>query len=141
MTNASNGHAYNRKLSKWIKRELLGLSGTEQPDHVVSPDALSDFVGEYLIIGMPLKIGSHVEDGRLTLAIPDTTPGASGTKPAPLRFIAPDRALVTGGGDLDDTGVEFLRGEGGQVEFMRIGVRLYPLESQDAAQTLPLTEI
>ncbi|WP_161881858.1 serine hydrolase domain-containing protein [Deinococcus alpinitundrae] len=141
MTNASNGHAYNRKLSKWIKRELLNLSGTEQPDHVVSPDALSDFVGEYLIIGMPLKIGSHIEAGRLTLTIPDTTPGASGTKPAPLRFIAPNRALVTGGGDLDDTGVEFLRGVGGQVEFMRIGVRLYPLESQNAAQTLPLTDI
>ena len=141
MTNASNGHAYNRKLSKWIKRELLGLSAPKQPEHPLSLDALSDFVGEYLIIGMPLKIGSTVEDGRLTLAIPDTTPGASGTKAAPLRFIAPDRALVTDGGDLDDTSVEFLRGPGGKVEFLRIGVRLYPLESQDAAQNMPLTEI
>ncbi|GAA4014869.1 serine hydrolase domain-containing protein [Deinococcus rubellus] len=141
MTNASNGHAYNRKLSKWIKRELLGLSAAGQPEHFVSPDALSDFEGQYLIIGMPLKIGSHLEDGRLTLTIPDTTPGASGTKPAPLRFIAPNRALVTDGGDLDDTGVEFLRGADDKVEFMRIGVRLYPLEGREAAQTMPLTEI
>ncbi|THF70199.1 beta-lactamase family protein [Deinococcus sp. Arct2-2] len=141
MTNASNGHAYNRKLSNWIKRELLSLSAPEQPDHPVSPEDLSAYEGEYLIIGMPLKISSHAEDGQLTLAIPDTTPGASGTKPAPLRFIGPDRALVTGGGDMDGTGVEFLRGKDGGVEFMRFGARLYPLESQEAAQALPLTAL
>ncbi len=141
MTNASNGHAYNRKLSIWIKRELLNLSAAEQPDHPVSPEALSDFEGRYLIVGGALSIGSRVEDGRLTLSIPNTTPGASGTIPAPLRFIGPDRALVVDGGDLDGTGVEFLRGADGGVEFMRIGVRLYPLESREAAPSPPLTAL
>ncbi|WP_407542600.1 serine hydrolase domain-containing protein (plasmid) [Deinococcus radiomollis] len=131
MTNASNGHAYNRKLSTWIKRELLGLSASEQPAYSVSPDAMNDFEGNYLIIGKPLKIGSQVEGGRLLLSIPDTTPGASGNKPAPLRFIGPDRALVEGGGDLDGTGVEFLRAADGKVDCMRFGVRLYPLEGKE----------
>ena len=90
---------------------------------------------------MPLTIGSQVEGGQLTLSIPDTTPGASGTKPAPLRFIGPDRALVTGGGDLDGTGVEFLRTADGKVEFLRFGARLYPLEGSVAAQGLPLTAL
>ncbi len=141
MTNASNGHAYNRQLSKWIKRELLNLTATEVPDHPVIPEVLSEYEGEYLILGLKRKISSHVEDGRLTLSIPDTTPGATGSKPAPLRFIAPDRALVTAGGDLDDTGVEFLRGAGGKVDFMRFGARLYELEGAEAAPSLPLTEL
>ncbi|CAM3598863.1 Beta-lactamase class C [Deinococcus saxicola] len=141
MTNASNGHAYNRKLSKWIKRELLNLTATELPDHPVSPETLSEYEGEYLILGLTRKIGSHVEDGRLTLSIPDTTPGATGSKPAPLRFIAPDRALITDGGDLNDTGVEFLRDGHGKVDFVRLGVRLYPLENPEAAPALPLTEL
>lgn len=131
MANASNGHAYNRKLSEWIKREVLGLSASELQEHPLGEEELKAFEGDYLIIGMPLKISSQLEGGTLTLAIPDTTPGASGTKPAPLRFIAPDRAVVQGGGDLDGVGVEFLNGEDGQVEFMRFGARLYPVERAD----------
>jgi len=130
LANASNGHAYNRKLSEWIKREVLGLSASEHPDHALAEEKLSAFAGDYLIIGQPLKIGSQVEDGALTLVIPDMTPGASGTKPAPLRFIAPDRAVVKGG-DLDGVGVEFLTGNDGKVEFMRFGARLYPIERVD----------
>ncbi len=133
MTNASNGHAYNRKLSEWVKLKVLGLSKPEQKDVKLSEDELKTFAGDYLVIGQTYKIGAQVQDGTLVLVVPDTTTG--GTENMPVRFIAPNRAVIAGG-DADGLGVEFLMG-GDEVEFMRFGARLYPRERQDASDDTP----
>ncbi len=129
MTNASNGHAMNRKLSEWVKRELLGLVRPERDEVKLGGDELATLAGDYEVTGQTYKIGAKVEGGTLVLSIPDTTAG--GTRDMPVRFIAPQRAVVVGG-DADGIGVEFLT-RGGEVEFMRFGARLYPRESADSA--------
>ena len=135
MTNASNGHAMNRKLSEWVKREVLGLVKPEREEVELSEDALTALSGEYTVIGQSYKLGIKVDDGKLMLSVPDTTTG--GTTEAALRFLAPDRAVVAGG-DMNGIGVEFLKKEG-EVEFMRFGARLYPLERPEpSGMALPV---
>ncbi|KQR24865.1 serine hydrolase [Deinococcus sp. Leaf326] len=138
MTNASNGHAYNRRLSEWVKREVLGLTAPDIADHQPSEAELQELAGTYLVVGQPLKMEAEVRGGVLTLLIPDTAAG--GTKDAALRFIAPDRAIITGG-DMDGYAIDFLRDEAGQVEFLKVVVRLYPRQRDDVtAQPLPALE-
>ena len=134
MTNASNGHAMNRKLSEWVKRELLGLTKPEREE--VKPDAgrLESFAGTYEVVGQTYKIEAKAEDGQLALVIPNTTTG--GTENIALRFIAPERAIVVGG-DANGIGVEFLTKEG-EVDFLRFGARLYPRERADGGASLPV---
>ncbi|WP_161881859.1 serine hydrolase domain-containing protein [Deinococcus alpinitundrae] len=122
MTNASNGHAMNRKLSEWVKHEVLGLSQPEQEEVKLSAGELDALTGTYDVVGQSYTLGAKVEGGQLVLTIPD---GASGdTQDLALYFLAPDRAVVASG-DAEGLGVEFLR-KGGEVEFMRFGARLYP---------------
>ncbi|WP_019588494.1 serine hydrolase domain-containing protein [Deinococcus apachensis] len=134
LTNASNGHAYNRKLSEWVKREVLGLTPPETDAYQPGEDELNDLAGNYLVVGQPLKIGVEVREGVLTLLVPDTAAG--GTKDAALRFIAPDRAIISGG-DMDGYAIDFLRDAGGQVEFLKVVVRLYPRERAEAETATP----
>ncbi|THF70200.1 beta-lactamase family protein [Deinococcus sp. Arct2-2] len=135
MTNASNGHAMNRKLGEWVKRELLGLVKPERAAVELNADQLETFSGTYDVIGQTYKITAEVEDGQLALVIPNTTTG--GTEKLALRFIAPERAIVMGG-DADGIGVEFLTTDG-EVDFLRFGARLYPLASANAASaSLPV---
>ena len=136
MTNASNGHAYNRKLSEWVKLEVLGLSKPELAEHHPSADELQTFVGSYEVIGQTYKIVAKAEGDALVLTIPDTASG--GTEDLNLHFIAPNHAVIVGG-DADGLGVEFLHNEEG-VEFLRFGARLYPLERNGAAdkELMPL---
>ncbi|MDB5045834.1 MAG: hypothetical protein JWQ08_1884, partial [Deinococcus sp.] len=133
MANASNGHAYNRQLSDWVKRELLGLTKPEREEVKLDTDTLQAFAGTYDIVGQPHKIEASVEDGKVMLVIPNTTAG--GTETLSLRFVAPECAVVVGG-DADGLGVEFLTG-GGEVEFLRFGARLYPRERAGTA-SLPV---
>ena len=129
MTNASNGHAMNRKLSEWVKREVLGLSKPEREEVELSEGELEALAGTYEVVGQSYTLGAKVEGGQLVLTIPDQASG--GTQDLALRFIAPDRAFVNGG-DADGLGVEFLK-KGGEVEFMRFGARLYPVQQPEAA--------
>ncbi|MFC4453715.1 serine hydrolase domain-containing protein [Deinococcus sonorensis] len=134
MTNGSNGHAYNRKLSEWVKREVLGVTPPETGTHQPSEDELNTLAGSYLVVGQPMKINVEVRDGVLTLLIPDTASG--GVKDAALRFIAPDQAIIDGG-DMDGYAIDFLRDAQGQVEFLKVVVRLYPREHADAGTDTP----
>ncbi|OLV20337.1 serine hydrolase domain-containing protein [Deinococcus marmoris] len=135
MTNASNGHAMNRKLSEWVKREVLGLERPEREEVKLSEVELEALAATYEVVGQTYTIGVKVEDGKLALVLPNPTTG--GTENLALRFIAPERAVVMGG-DADGIGVEFLR-KGDEVEFMRFGARLYPRMSPDASSaSLPL---
>lgn len=135
MTNASNGHAMNRKLGEWVKRELLGLVKPERAAVKLEAGQLDLFSGTYDVIGQTYKIEAQVQDGQLVLVIPNTTSG--GTENLALRFIAPQRAIVVGG-DADGLGVEFLM-KGDEVDFLRFGARLYPRASADAASaSLPV---
>ncbi|WP_019011885.1 serine hydrolase domain-containing protein [Deinococcus aquatilis] len=133
MANASNGHAYNRQLSDWVKRELLGLTKPEREEVKLDVETLEAFAGTYDIVGQPHKIEANVEDGKVKLVIPNTTAG--GTETLSLRFIAPECAVVVGG-DADGLGVEFLT-SGGEVDFLRFGARLYPRERAGTA-SLPV---
>ncbi|CAM3599127.1 Beta-lactamase class C [Deinococcus saxicola] len=135
MTNASNGHAMNRKLSEWVKREVLGLERPEREEVKLSEVELEALAATYEVVGQTYTIGVKVEDGKLALVLPNPTTG--GTENLALRFIAPERAVVMGG-DADGIGVEFLK-KGDEVEFMRFGARLYPRMSADASSaSLPL---
>ncbi|AZI44716.1 class A beta-lactamase-related serine hydrolase (plasmid) [Deinococcus psychrotolerans] len=135
MTNASNGHAMNRRLGEWVKREVLGLVKPEREEVKLDEGALTAFAGEYDVIGQPYTIGAKVEGGKLMLVLPN--PNTGGTEEMSVRFIAPERAAVAGG-DADGIGVEFLT-KGGEVEFMRFGARLYPRLQLGAAQQPPVT--
>lgn len=128
LTNGSNGHAMNRKLSDWVKREVLGLEIPEPVYVEVARDSLLEFSGKYPVIGQPLTIGIEFKKGALILAIPNTTTGA--TDRVPLRFIAPEVALITEG-DNKGYGIEFLRNPRGKVAFIRFGGRLYPRGSDE----------
>ena len=134
MTNGSNGHAYNRKLSEWVKREVLGVTPPETGTHQPGEDELNALAGAYLVVGQPMKINVEVREGVLTLLIPDTASG--GVKDAALRFIAPDQAIIDGG-DMDGYAIDFLRDEQGQVEFLKVVVRLYPREHADSDTDTP----
>jgi hypothetical protein len=69
------------------------------------------------------------------LILPNPTSG--GTETLPLRFIAPQSAVVVGG-DADGIGVEFLT-SGDEVDFLRFGSRLYPRErAEGPGAALPL---
>ena len=46
MTNASNGHAMNRKLSEWVKREVLGLVKPEREEVELSVRAVEALSGD-----------------------------------------------------------------------------------------------
>ncbi|MVN87076.1 serine hydrolase [Deinococcus sp. HMF7620] len=132
MTNASNGHALNRKLSEWVKREVLGLTAPELDTYEHEEAGLADFAGAYTAVGQPYKLNAESRSGALVLTIPDTAAG--GSQDLNVRFIGPDRALVAGG-DADGLGIEFLRSGDGTVDFMRFGGRLYPRDqATDAPQ-------
>lgn len=135
MTNASNGHAMNRKLSEWVKREVLGLVKPEHGEVDLSGSDLELLAGTYEVVGQTYTLGARVEDHRLVLTIPDEASGS--TQDLHLRFLTSDRAFVIGG-DADGIGVEFLK-KGGEVEFMRFGARLYPRAKKETAQQSPLT--
>ena len=130
LTNASNGHTMNRKLSEWVKREVLGLNKPERAEVKVSDHDLEAVAGTYEAVGQTFTLSAKVEGGKVVLTIPDGASG--GTQDLKLRFIAPDRALVVGG-DVDGIGVEFLKKDG-EVEFMRFGARLYPRAGTLAAR-------
>lgn len=123
LTNSSNGHAFNRKLSDWIKREVLGLVMPEPTYVSVKAENLTEFVADYPVIGQPLIIGVELKKDKLILALPNQTTGK--TERVLLRPIAPEIALIAEG-DYKGFGVEFLRGKHGKVEFIRFGGRLYP---------------
>ena len=130
LTNASSGHLLNRKLGEWVKREVLGLNAPSPTAHNVGETDLSALSGVFLVPGSPLQITSQVESGELTLNVPGSEAGEA--KAAPLRVIAPDRALIMSG-EMQGFGVEFLRRENGQIDFMRFSGRLFPRESQPGA--------
>ncbi|OLV20338.1 serine hydrolase domain-containing protein [Deinococcus marmoris] len=135
LTNAPNGHAMNRKLSDWVKREVLGLSAPPLPEFSVSDEELGRLVGYFIVNGQPYNLGTKLENGQLFVVMPGS--GAGGTTDLPLRFIAPDLAVVVGG-DVDGTNVEFVR-EDGEVAFMRLGARLFPAERPEGASAgLPM---
>ena len=127
MTNASSGHLLNRKLSEWVKREVLGLSAPTRDPLSLNVAELTGLSGTYLIPGQPLQITSQVENGQLTFSVPDSASGEPTT--APLQVIAPDRALITGG-EMEGFGVEFLRDREGEIDFIRFSGRLFPREGQ-----------
>jgi CubicO group peptidase (beta-lactamase class C family) len=130
LTNANKGHAFNRKLSDWIKREVLGLSASERPEHTPNSEALAEPEGFYLRVGQPTKLSLGVNDGTLELTIPDDTTG--GTLVMPLQFISPTTALIREG-EVKGYAVEFLRNSSGQIDFIRFAGRLYPREMQTSA--------
>ena len=132
MTNASNGHAYNRKLSEWVKRELLGLSRPEREEVHLGDSDLEALAGTYEVVGQTFTLSVRAEGHTLVLTLPEEASGS--VQDLNLRFIAADRAFVVGG-DADGIGVEFLK-NGSEVEFMRFGARLYPRADEKAVQQL-----
>ncbi|WP_019588491.1 serine hydrolase domain-containing protein [Deinococcus apachensis] len=136
MTNASNGHALHRKLSEWVKREVLGLSAPALDEHTITPEEMWALAGDYTVFGTPMSVGVRAEDDGLRLTLPNLT--GEGPETVALRLIGPDRAVIAGG-DAEGFGVEFLRGADGQVEFLRLGGRLYPRARQavEAEPQLP----
>ncbi|GGL17949.1 serine hydrolase domain-containing protein [Deinococcus radiotolerans] len=127
MTNASNGHALHRRLSDWVKREVLGLTAPTLEAYALPPGQMQALAGEYAVFGLPVSVTVRAENGGLTLMLPTMTDEAP--ERAALRLIGPDRAVIVGG-DTDGFGVEFLPGADGQVEFLRLGGRLYPRAAQ-----------
>lgn len=137
MTNASNGHALNRKLSEWVKLEVLGLKKPEPPEDHPGAAELEAFAGDYEVVGQTYKLVAKLEGDALVLTIPDTAAG--GTQDLALRFIGPNRAVVVGG-DADGIGAEFLPNETGGVAFLRFAARLYPRVRETAAAAVPPVE-
>ena len=127
MTNASNGHAFNRKLSQWIWREVLELDLSEPAYIRIAPGAMLELAGQHPVPGTPLVIGIEFKNGALSLAMPNQVTGKHDL--LPLRFIAPEIALITKG-DYKGYGIEFLRDGRGTLEFIRFGGRLYPRETK-----------
>ncbi|WP_161881860.1 serine hydrolase domain-containing protein [Deinococcus alpinitundrae] len=124
LTNAPNGHAMNQKLSEWVKHEVLGLSESPAADLNPGEAELQPLLGYYSVIGQAQPIATTLQQGRLVVTLPDGSPSG---RDLPVRFIAPDHAVVVGG-DADGISVEFLR-EDGEVRFMRLGLRLCPRQS------------
>lgn len=134
MTNASNGHAMNRRLGEWVKRELLGLTRPERQEITLDGSTLERYAGTYDVIGQDFDLVIRRDGEHLTLVLP--TPATGGSENLAVRFIAPQRAVVVGG-DADGLGVEFLTTGAGDVEFIRFGARLYPRVT-DGRAGLPL---
>jgi len=134
LTNANTGHALGRKLSDWLKREVLGLTPQEHPVHIPAPGTLAEFTGSHERVGMSSKITVTQGGEGLILTLPDDLTG--GTRSAPLSFITPDTALISDG-ELKGYAVEFLRNEQGSVDFIRVAGRLFPREVTEQAGVGP----
>ncbi|THF85307.1 beta-lactamase family protein [Deinococcus sp. KSM4-11] len=139
LTNGSNGHALNRQLSEWVKREVLGLMAPELGSHEHDEAGLADFTGVYDVVGQTYTLEVSAQNGALVVRMPD--PASGGTLDLGLTFIEPERAVIADG-NYAGLGVEFLRNGSGAVDFMRFGGRIYPRQVQaqatpDSAQPTP----
>ncbi|WP_019586973.1 serine hydrolase domain-containing protein [Deinococcus apachensis] len=127
LTNADHGHFLNQQLEGWVWEHLLNLPPEEPAYLDVEGDMLDEVVGRYLAFGtfgggmVVSRRGQELELEQM----PEDTSAIAETEqdllpPAPVRFYAPDRMVVTGG-VMKGARLEVLRGTDGRVQWLRAG--------------------
>ena len=75
----------NRKLSEWVKREVLGLIKPEREEIKLSEADLEALAGTYEVVGQTYVLSTKPEGDKLALTIPDAASGS--TQDLTLRFL------------------------------------------------------
>ena len=128
MTNADSGTKLNDKIEKWALKEFLGLEEAEPETIDVSPEELAPYVGLYSRPAMDTEI--RLEDGQVIMQITskdvlDTEDKAPQPPPATMKLCGKDQMVVIDG-MFKDLRVEFLRDDEGNIDYLRLGLRINP---------------
>jgi CubicO group peptidase (beta-lactamase class C family) len=129
LTNADRGGLVCEEVSRWIRRELLGVEEEEPEPMEVPQGELEEYAGRYVLGGMGDTIDLRVEGTALRIeetygdrsAISETV--SEPPPPARARFYARDRIVLVDG-DQKGARAEFLRGPEGCIRWLRTG-RVY----------------
>ena len=129
LTNADRGGLVCEEVSRWVRRELLGVEEEEPEPMEVPRGELEEYAGRYVLGGTGDTIDLRVEDTALRIeeaygersAISETEPEPP--PPALARFYARDRIILVDG-DQKGARAEFLRGPEGRIRWLRTG-RVY----------------
>jgi CubicO group peptidase (beta-lactamase class C family) len=138
LTNGSRGHELGKTVLDWALGELIDVHRPEPITRTLTARAAGDYLGRFRN-----RFGTYVvtaEDGGLLMTTePDkklleADPDLANLLPPPLpvAFVGKDRGVVRGD-FVAGSRVEFLRGDEGQVEWLRFGGRLSRRESEASA--------
>ncbi len=129
LTNSGHGSLVHRAILEWSLAARLGLRLPEPEQQTRTPDELTGYVGVYESPGNHMEL--TLDDGALVLRSESKVDLAKEfeRKPPPLpparvAFCGVDRILVLEGPTRNTQG-EFLRGEIGEIEWLRIGGRIH----------------
>ena len=129
LTNGSRGHELGRTVLDWALSELLGVQRPEPKFRTLTPRTAGDYLGRFRN-----RFGTYVvtadNGGLLVTTEPDSKllaadPSLASLLPPPLSvgFVGKDRGVVRGE-YLAGSSAEFLRGDDGEVEWLRFGGRI-----------------
>lgn len=128
VTNAGVGTKLNDKIEKWALKEFLGLEDAEPEPIDASPEELAPYVGLYSRPAMDTEI--RLEDGQVIMQITskdllNTEDKAPQPPPATMKLCGKDQMVVMDG-MFKDLRVEFLRDDEGNIDYLRLGLRINP---------------
>jgi hypothetical protein len=126
--NADGGNALISKVEKWVLKEFLGLEDTEPEPYDVPLEQLEAYIGLYSreMIDTELKIDN--KQLKLQLTYTKGIPGAEAPPtppPMPLAMCGEDEMIIIDG-PLKDARAEFIRDDAGEIEYLRLGLRINP---------------
>ncbi|HVL81517.1 MAG TPA: serine hydrolase domain-containing protein [Actinomycetota bacterium] len=129
LTNSTRGGEVHRNIVNRALADHLGVKAEPPPRIRVPQEELEAYAGTYRIESSGMTFDVSVRSGGLVVQLPTPPPDPSGRKlpapkPIPMHLVAPDCAVASGG-YLKGTRVEFIRGRGGRVEWIRLGARIH----------------
>lgn len=130
LTNHHYGMLLNNEVGKWVREHLLGLHEPVREPLPASLEQLSEYAGRYLEGAMGNQISLEPHEGRLVFRF--TAGDRSGITETPadlpppmnVAMLEPDWLTLTDGPGKGAL-LEFLRSEGGRIEWVRYSSRVY----------------
>jgi CubicO group peptidase (beta-lactamase class C family) len=134
LTNTSNGWRLNQEVERAALQSYFGagfkinqaiahrglVETLPRVEPLAAPPVLTPYLGRYLRPMVTVTVSE--EAGHLVIRQEPTSGGGAATS-MPVAFYGPDRAVVTEGSD-EGQSVEFVRGSGGTIDWIRIVGRI-----------------
>lgn len=131
LNNADLGRSLNRDIVAWALKHYLGVEQPEQPPIESTLEELAQYAGLYTYLTDDLDLRTH--DGDLWVHhIPKLSLPGQEMQPAdpPMRAArCASDAMVVLDEPMKDGRIEFLRGAGGAIQWLRVGGRIYARQS------------
>jgi len=129
LTNADRGRALHGRVVKWALENIASLHAAEPTHLTLSASELAAYAGHYSAALSDLDV-TATKGGLVLQSIPKggfpkkDSPPAPTPPPAPAVFTAPDRLIITDGPSAGSR-AEFLRGNGGEIAWLHLGLRAH----------------